>query len=215
MINNKLSEVAEIFDISPRITEKWAVFPGDQKFESQVSMSFQNGNHIHLSSFNTTAHIGAHADAPSHYAAEGSDISGAKINIYLGPAQVITVPNEKRKRITVSDITHERIHAPRVLFRTNSFNDYNTWTDDFMALSGELIEYLHNNGVVLVGIDTPSVDISDSKELPSHKMLFQTQMAVLEGLYMPQVLDGLYMLSALPLALVGLEASPVRAILYR
>ena len=82
-----------------------------------------------------------------------------------------------------------------------------------MSLSPEVIHFLSKRGVQLVGIDTPSVDPQDSKLLESHQALFETQMCVLEGLNLSQVAPGSYFLVALPLALKGVDASPVRAVL--
>jgi len=79
----------------------------------------------------------------------------------------------------------------------------------------ELVEELHRQGVKLIGIDTPSVDLFDSKDLPSHRQFLKFDMAILEGLLLKDVPEGLYELIALPLKLVGFDASPVRAILRR
>ena len=68
-------------------------------------------------------------------------------------------------------------------------------------------------GVILIGIDTPSVDPFSSKDLPAHKMFLKHDMGILEGLVLKDVPAGLYELIALPLKLVGFDASPVRAIL--
>ena len=65
----------------------------------------------------------------------------------------------------------------------------------------------------LIGIDTPSVDPFSSKDLPAHKMFLKHDMAILEGLALQGVPAGVYELIALPLKLVGFDASPVRAIL--
>ena len=76
-----------------------------------------------------------------------------------------------------------------------------------------MVEFLHRQGVKLIGIDTPSVDLFDSKDLPSHQMFLRYDMAILEGLVLKDVPEGNYELIALPLRLVGFDASPVRAIL--
>ncbi|MCA9251946.1 MAG: hypothetical protein KDA54_12515, partial [Phycisphaerales bacterium] len=68
-------------------------------------------------------------------------------------------------------------------------------------------------GVRLVGVDTPSVDLFSSRDLPAHQACLQNGVSILEGLRLADVPDGLYELIALPLKLVGFDASPVRAIL--
>ncbi|MCZ6834539.1 MAG: arylformamidase, partial [Planctomycetota bacterium] len=64
-----------------------------------------------------------------------------------------------------------------------------------------------------VGLDTPSVDLQNSKDLPSHARFLANDMAILEGLVLADVPAGLYELIALPLKLMGFDASPVRAVL--
>src|SRR5262249_24056178 len=107
----------------------------------------------------------------------------------------------------------QRIQAARVLIATDTFPDWQRFNAGFAALSPELVDHLHERGVVLIGIDTPSVDLFDSKDLPSHHKFLHHDMAILEGLVLKDVPDGLYELIALPLRLEGFDASPVRAIL--
>ena len=58
------------------------------------------------------------------------------------------------------------IHLPpRVLFATGTYPDPQNWNRDFAALSVELIDFLHDRGVITVGIDTPSVDLFESKDI--------------------------------------------------
>ena len=82
-----------------------------------------------------------------------------------------------------------------------------------MALSPELIDFLAEKQVVLVGVDTPSVDLADDKNLISHQAILKHDMAVLEGVVLDEVKPGLYDLIALPLKIMNADASPVRAIL--
>ena len=58
-------------DISPKINSDLAVFPGDVPFQRKIALNINQGDHLTLSSIETTLHIGAHADAPSHYHAQG------------------------------------------------------------------------------------------------------------------------------------------------
>ena len=88
-----------------------------------------------------------------------------------------------------------------------------TTTEDFAALDPTLIDGLHAAGVRLVGIDTPSVDLFASKDLPTHGACLRHDIRILEGLVLSEVPAGVYELIALPLRLEGFDASPVRAVL--
>ena len=197
-------------DISPILRKGIAVFPGDTAFSRTINMSFRDGQHLDLSDIRTTLHVGAHTDAPSHYHGNGKSIEERDLSIYMGPCQVIRV--KPKHRIRPSDLDVE-ITASRVLFRTDSFTNPDVWHNDFSALSAELINHLKEKGVVLVGIDTPSVDPATDKTLESHKAIFENDMAILEGIILSHVDPGAYQLIALPLRIEGADASPVRAIL--
>lgn len=202
-----------LYDISPKLTPRTAVFPGDTPLSQNTLLSFKSGDHLMLSALTGTVHLGAHADAPCHYSADGEDISQRDLRRYLGLCQVITVEQNPAGRIFPHHLDKASVRAPRVLFRTNSFPNPDEWRDEFCSLSPQLIEWLAVQGVVTVGIDTPSVDPHDSKALESHQSLLMHDVAVLEGLDLSAVPDGEYTLIALPLPLVGFDASPVRAVL--
>lgn len=202
----------KIYDITPLVSPELAVFPGDTSYENPFLMSFSKGDHLSLSKIHSTVHLGAHADAPSHYHPKGEAIESRDLKLYFGKTQVITVKTSANHRITPQDFSID-IQAPRVLFKTNSFPNPDQWNSDFMALSCELILFLKSKNVKLVGIDTPSVDLSEDKVLEVHNEIYRSNLAILEGVVLTEVPDGIYDLIALPLKLKGAEASPVRAIL--
>ncbi|MGD9693434.1 MAG: cyclase family protein [Phycisphaerales bacterium] len=203
-----------LYDITPPVTPSLAVWPGDTPMSREVLLDMQKGDNITLSTLRATVHLGAHADAPSHYGKDGETIEQRTLGPYLGPAQIIGVDVPRGQRITPAHLPQKvNIREKRVLFKTGSFPDPNAFNTDFVALSPELIDMLAARGVVLIGIDTPSVDTFDSKDLPAHNALLRNNMAVLEGIDLSEVPFGRYELIALPLKLVGFDASPVRAVL--
>ncbi len=202
-----------LIDISPLIDPSIAVWPGDTPFARSVSIDMSAGANLTLSDVRTTLHVGAHIDAPSHYIADGEDIASRHLDAFVGRCNVLRVDVAHGERIRPRHITAKRIDSTRVLFRTGTFPDPTKWNDDFASLSPELIEELHMRGVVLVGIDTPSVDPFDSKALEAHHALGRHDMANIEGLLLDHVDEGAYELIALPLRIRGGDASPVRAVL--
>jgi arylformamidase len=204
----------KLLDISPRVGPETAVWPGDRAFSRDVSLDMRKGGHLTLSSITTTVHVGAHTDAPNHYEASDRGIETVDLSKYSGPCQVIEVRKPAGTRIVPGDLTGIALRANRILFKTGSFPDPNRFNTDFVSLSGEVIEWLAGQGVCLVGIDTPSIDLFDSKDLPAHQSTLRTGVAVLEGIVLGEVAEGVYALSALPLKLAGADASPVRAVLY-
>ena len=90
---------------------------------------------------------------------------------------------------------------------------WQSWEPLFASLSPALVDSLADHGVVLVGIDTPSIDPWDDKVMESHQAVARRDLAILEGIVLDHVEPGLYTLIALPLRLEGADASPVRAAL--
>jgi len=201
-----------IYDITPAITPRLAVWPGDTKVSRDVLMDMARGDNLTLSTLRGTVHLGAHADGPNHYGKDAPAINQRSLDYYLGPCQVIRVNVPRATRITMS-MVRDDIKEPRVLFATGTYPDPEDWNSDFAALSVELIDFLQKRGVITVGIDTPSVDLFESKDLPAHKAILRHDMSILEGLVLENVPEGIYELIALPLPLVGFDASPVRAVL--
>ena len=201
-----------IYDISPAVRPSLAVWPGDTPPEREVLMDLARGDNLTLSTLRATVHLGAHADAPSHYGAGAPSIESRPVERYLGPCRVVRTRAAPAVRIGPEAIPDD-LGAPRVLFATGTYPDPARFEPDFAALAPELIDALHARGVVLVGVDTPSVDLFASKELPAHRACLRHDVAILEGLVLVDVPEGIYELLALPLKLEGFDASPVRAIL--
>lgn len=202
----------KLYDLSPALTPDLAVWPGDVPFSRRVALSLATGANLDLSSVTTTLHLGAHADAPSHFQDGGAGIGEVDLAPYVGPCQVMAVAVGRGERILPRHLTGP-VTAPRLLLRTGTFPEPTRWNEDFASLSPELIDHLHGRGVVLVGLDTPSVDPFASKALEAHQALGRTGLRNLEGLVLDGVPEGQYTLVALPLRIPGADASPVRAIL--
>lgn len=201
-----------IYDITPPITDALEVWPSDTPPSREVLLDMKRGANITLSTLHATVHLGAHADGTNHYGRDEPGVDARSLEDYLGPCQVIRVDVDRGEAVRPDHILAP-IRAERVLIATGTYPNPNRFNQDFASLSPELIDHLRGRGVRLVGIDTPSVDLFDSKDLPTHQAFLKHDMSILEGVVLDDVPEGIYELIALPLRLVGFDASPVRAIL--
>lgn len=205
-------------DITPVVSPRIGVFPGDVAFKRDVSLDFDKGHNLRLSSVTTTLHLGAHADSPGHYDRTGEGIDSRDLTPYMGRCLVLraNVPRGERvgrNHFSRAPSSYAGWPFERVLVATGSFPNPDSWNSDFCSFSPDLIEEWARAGVKLIGIDTPSIDPETSKDLPSHAMVAKHDMCILEGLVLDGVPEGAYTLIALPLKLEGADASPVRAVL--
>lgn len=208
---------SSIIDITPLVSERLGVWPGDTPPTRQVLCDMRKGDTITLSTLNSTVHLGAHADGPNHYGVDAASIDAQQLDHYLGPCHVLDAPVQRDSRVRETDIRGglANIVHPRVLIRTGTFPNPESWNSDFAGLDPTLVDALASHGVRTIGIDTPSVDLQTSKDLPAHKAILRHGIAILEGLVLANVVPGEYELIALPLKLHGFDASPVRAVLRK
>ena len=193
-----------LIDISPRIDCTSPVYPGDVPLCIRTLCE----KPAKVTAFEMTPHLGAHVDAPSHLGASG-DVADLTLDLFIGECLVIDCTGVASvKPCHLPDALPER-----VLFKTG-FVMGSTWTSDYPTVLPETIDRLQEMGVRLIGIDSPSIDPED-EQLKSHHRAIDAQMVILENLRLRDVEPGTYRLIALPLAISGLEASPVRAILEK
>jgi len=201
-----------LWDISPELGPSTPPFPGDQPYEQRWTARIGPGCPVNLSALTLSPHLGAHADAPLHYADDAPAIGAVPLEPYLGPCRVIRAIG-CRSLVRPEHLAHALDGLPpRVLVRTCE-RAPTAWSEDFAAYAPETIELLAARGVKLVGIDSQSVDPATSKTLDSHQLLLRHDLRVLENLVLDEVPEGDYELIALPLKLAFACASPVRAIL--
>lgn len=202
-----------IYDITRPVTATLPVWPGDTPFSVTPVLRKAEGASVNLTTLKTTAHLGTHADAYYHYADDGVFIGAMPLDAYIGPARVVTVARSDGPLLPedVGDVAG----AQRLLIHSAVSDLGEVWPEQFPYLSVALIDWLAQSGIRLIGLDSPSVDAFDSKDLPCHHALRRLGMVNLESLYLRDVPDGDYELIALPLRLDGACGSPVRAILRK
>lgn len=207
-----IASVVMIYDITPPITEQLPVWPGDTPPTREVIMDLKTGDSVTLSTLHATVHLGAHADGPNHYGLDAPGIGERSLDYYLGRCQVLSASVSPGERVEPEALS-AAIEAKRVLLRTGTYPDSGHFSEDFAGLSVALVDSLAGGGVKLIGVDTPSVDLFSSKNLIAHQAILKHDIAILEGLLLDEVPDGIYELIALPLKLMGFDGSPVRAVL--
>ena len=209
-----LETINLIYDIARPVTTHLAVWPGDTTYSVQPLAKIAEGASVNLMTFNLSAHTGTHADAYFHYEAEGAHPIDMPLSHYIGRAKVVTI-TRRDGGLTPADFAHVDLTGTERLLIHSHVSELpdDQWPAEFPYLSVELIEWVNGLGVVLIGLDSPSVDAFTSKELLCHHALNRYRMVNIETLQLSGVPDGDYELVALPLKLDLACASPVRAIL--
>src|SRR5262245_59686430 len=100
-----------IYDLSPPISSSLKVFPGDTPPSREVLLDMKAGAHLTLSSLHATVHLGAHADAPSHYGKDAPSIEARPLDLYFGPAQVVRVAAGRGATVRPADLGKTNVRA--------------------------------------------------------------------------------------------------------
>jgi arylformamidase len=207
--------VRRILDISRPVQKGIPVWPGDTEYDFRFVATLQGGAAVNVGAVTMSVHTGAHCDAPLHFDDRGADAASVPLSKYIGPC-VVAATKAGTGGVLPKDLPAgvEALlaKAPRLLLRT--YERRPVGFDTAMRhLTPELADWAADRGVVLIGVDGDSMDAFDSKDLPSHRRLAARGVAILEGIDLSAVPPGTYDLVALPLRLVGADASPVRAVL--
>ena len=204
--------MTRLWDISPPVHAGSPVFPGDAPYQQTWAATLSADCPVNVATLTLSPHTGAHADAPLHYSADGAAVGALDLAPFLGPCRVIHAIG-CGPLIAWQHLQHALADLPpRVLVRTYAEQPVG-WDAALSALAPDTVARLADAGVLLIGIDTASIDPAHSKALPSHQVIRQRGLRVLENLVLDAVPEGDYELIALPLKLMTADASPVRAVL--
>lgn len=204
-----------IHDISRPVNKDIGVWPGDTAFDFSFVAKIAEGSSVNVGRVEMSVHTGSHVDAPLHFDDDGADVASVPLEKYLGPCIVADVrPSERgiHPDDLPPDLDQAARETGRVLLR--SYAERPAAFDEHMAhATPELADWLAERGVMLLGVDTDSMDAFESKELPAHRRLNSHGIAILEGVDLSRISPGRYELVALPLRIDGADGSPVRAVL--
>ena len=201
-------------DISVSLNPSTPEWPGDTAFSCGWASLISSGASVNVSSFTSSPHVGTHADAPLHVRDGLPGSHELSLDSYFGPAIVVDVGTLSNE-IGIEDL--EKIQSlpfvERLLLKTGRTIAGGAFPEDWPTLSESCVRTLLGRGLRLLGVDAPSVDPRDSRNLPVHHMLFAGNGAILENLDLRRITPSMYELMAFPLKLMALDAAPVRAVL--
>lgn len=203
---------SKVFDITLPMSNALACWPGDAPFRFEWTCRRADGESVNVGQVSMSVHTGTHIDAPFHFSDAGPTVEKLSLEPFIGPARVIDLggrPAIRREDLESFDLSQ----TPRVLLRSDAWLDHSRFPKTIPTMTRDVPGWLASQRVTLVGVDVPSVDAIDSKDLPIHHALGENRIAILESLSLNGVPEGVYELIAVPLKLSGADGAPVRAIL--
>ncbi len=204
-----------IYDISLTISPNLPTWPSDPDVILERVSKIEEGSNANVSRLDMGVHTGTHVDAPYHFIPEGSSVEHISLRTLTGRVYVLHLPDVDTITAEVLKSAEIPPRTRRLLFKTrNSELWANQVTDfriDFVGLTADGAQYLVDRKVILVGTDYLSVS-PYKQSRPTHEILLDASVVIVEGLDLSQVSQGRYTIYCLPLKLGGADGAPARVI---
>ena|ERR1043165_6628911 len=205
-----------IYDVTVPIRAGMPIYEGDPSLNIEPWSALAKGDSANVSYLHLGAHTGTHVDAPAHFIEGASKIASLPLDVLIGPARVISVPDDA----TEIDPEFLRIcdlkDVSRILFHTRNSGFWNEgFRKDFTHVLPEAAELLVERGIKLVGNDYLSVEKFHSGHHRTHLTLLRNGVVIVEGLNLTGVPAGDYELICLPLKIAdgAGDGAPARVVL--
>jgi arylformamidase len=200
-----------VIDISRPLAADTACWPGDTLFSFHLAWNIADGASVNVGTIQSSVHTATHCDAPFHFDDAGSTVDQIPHETFVGACWVVDVRGVRlwQSRLEKLDFTG----TPRVLFRTGGWPDTTRFPNRVPVMEPDLPGWLEGQGVILIGVDVPSVDELDSKALDNHRALGRAGITIVEGLWLDHVPAARYEFVGLPLKILGADGAPLRAVL--
>lgn len=216
-----MQDASVVVDLSHPLSPSTPPFPGDppvviECLDSIAGAPDDGQIHCNSTRLQTCVHCGTHMDAPYHFFADGVTIDRLPIERFVGAAVLIADPRwTADAEILVEHLvpSEELItQTKRVVLRSGWDKHWRKeeYFDRHPVLPRETAQWIVDRGVVLVGVDFPSVDHAP---YPAHQVLLGSGLVIVENLTNLEAIESeVFELITTPLALVGRDGSPVRAL---
>ena len=207
--------LTQAIDITVPMTPGLVLYPGDTPPVVRRVNSVGQGAPLTASEVTIGCHVGTHVDAPAHFINGGPTVDQLEHRRFYGPAVVVEFTG--LDRITAVDVSKAAIAAGRhVLLKTRNsvLLAQSRFNPDYCYLTTEGAERLLTLQPLSIGFDYYSLDPPGENAFPSHSVIARAGLPAFVCLDLKSVAPGTYTFVALPLPLAGIEAIPVRAVLF-
>jgi arylformamidase len=204
------------YDVTLTITHDMPVWPGDTPPTLVRTGSIEKGDNANTSEVTLSVHTGTHVDAPDHFLGNGKTIEQLSLDSLLGRAYVLHLPDVDQITAAVLERADIPPRTRRLLFKTRNSEYWAKGVKEFQTgfagLTEDAAQLLVDRNVRLVGIDYLSI-APYKKSRPTHRLLLEAGVVIVEGLDLSHVSQGRYTITCLPLKLGGSDGAPARVIL--
>ena len=188
-------------DISLTLKSNMVHWPTDPPFSVERVRDMDKGDTVNLSKITMGAHSGTHVDAPVHFIKGAKGVDRISMDLLIGPARIIEIADAdtiKEKELAGHGIKK----GERILLRTRNSTSKllhkDDFTEDFVYLEKDAVEFLVDRGIKTLGVDYLSVGGYKKDGPDVHRMLLGAGILIIEGLDLTEAPPGSYDMICLP-----------------
>ena len=205
-----------LIDLSLPLFDGAPAMPADPVLSAEAYSTLETGDY-RLTRLTLSTHQGTHIDLPSHVLAQGATVTDLTLDRFVTPAFVADCtgkqPGQELIPEDLAPYTPLLAQGVSPVLCTGWDAVWGTpgYFTDFPCVGRALADFLAEQPIRLLGMDTPSPHDRDWKHI--HQRLLSCGILLLESLAAVRSLPfgQPFVLLALPLKLRGLDGSPVRA----
>ncbi|SDW67894.1 Kynurenine formamidase [Marininema mesophilum] len=203
----------KLYDISMPIHEGMAVYKNkpEKKPKIECVQDFDTSP-ARESRITLDVHTGTHVDSPLHMLPEGGTMETLNIETLTGQVKVIDL-TAVSEGIGANDLKGYEIEEGDFILLKTRNSGREDFDFEFVFLAEDGARWLAERKVRGVGIDALGIERSQQGH-PTHKILFNAGVIIVEGLRLGEVPEGIYFMVAAPIKLIETEAAPARVLLF-
>jgi len=202
------------YDVTLPLVDGMPSYPGDPVVSVGPYARIADGAPVNLTVVTLGSHAGTHLDAPRHLFDGAPGVDRIGLEALLGAARVAELPGAGPLEAgAIRPLLGGGCRRLLLKTRNSARPPAERYLPGYAALTPDAAGCLAEAGLLLLGLDGPSVDGSDARDAPVHRILLQAGVAILENLALAGVPAGEYELLCLPLLLPEADGAPVRAVL--
>jgi len=174
---------------------------------------YEEGTQFQIGKIELVANTGTYIDCPFHRYENGNDLSEVGLEKFVD-LDAITINVKNITEVGVKYFEGKNVSKKAVLVYTDWAKHWNTekYFENHPYLTKEVAEYLRDQRVRLVGIDSYNIDDTKGKSRPVHSTLLASEILIVEHMCnLDKLPESGYTFSAVPPKFKGVGTFPVRA----
>lgn len=176
---------------------------------------YSEGTSFQIGRIDMVGNTGTYIDCPFHRYEDGKDLSEVLLTRFVDlPAVKVHVPYTDGLGVDLLHIEQINVKNKAVLIQTDWSDHWTTdqYYYDHPYLTTNAANYLVDQGVLLVGIDSHNIDDTRANTRPVHSILLRNEILIVEHLCnLRAIPNDDFLFSAVPPKIKGMGTFPVRA----